>query len=222
MNESNLKDILYARARYCIRLANGLLDVGDFYLAGSAIATNQIRDIDIYPTPNRTFNIPQNNQVAVTKNATTIKNEPPLQFCNYKKESLRELISSFDFSHIQAGAYVSDGSVISVEWTEEFLYSKACQTSVFTGSEYPLASALRLLKYHARGEIHERQALTSMLSIITSVVKRGFKDYSDFKDQLDAVDLGLVPDQYPDALQSLRDLYELLSDRKVPDNDGGE
>ena len=31
-----------------------------------------------------------------------------------------------------------------------------------------------------------------MLSILTDILKRGYADYDDFKDQMDAIDLGLL------------------------------
>ena len=214
MDSSNLKSAIKSRALKCISLSNGILERGEYYLAGSSIATLCVRDIDIYPVEGREFTIPADNRVSETRNAVTIKNDPPLQFCRYKKPSLSALISSFDFAHIQAGAHISDGVVLSVEWTESFLFAKATGTSSFTGSEYPLSSAIRLMKYHSRGEITSRYAMCSMINIIAAVVARGFDGYEDFKDQLDAVDLGLIPDEVMGIAESnLKELFELL-DRK--------
>lgn len=49
MNKSNLEKILTYRAKRCIELSNGILEKGTYYIAGSAIASNQIRDIDVFP-----------------------------------------------------------------------------------------------------------------------------------------------------------------------------
>jgi hypothetical protein len=155
MNKSSLESILSSRAKRCIEISNGMLSKGEYYLAGSAIASNKIRDIDVFPVEGEEFNIPKTGRIVTTKNAITIKNEPPIQFCSYRKESLEALIRSFDFSHIQAGAHIRSGEVIAVQWTEEFLYAKASNSSSFVGSEYPLSSLVRLPKYFKRGEIQQ-------------------------------------------------------------------
>jgi len=65
------------------------------------------------------------------------------------------------------------------------------------------------LKYYHYGQISNGKAIFSILRAITDVINRGFKDYEDFKNQLDAIDLGLVArDQ--DEKDSLYELYELL------------
>lgn len=172
MNKEDLSKILGARAKRCITLSNGLLDSGHYILAGSAIATPEIRDIDVYPVTGREFIIPKEKRVVETKNAVTIQNTPLLQFCRFEKPDLQSLISLFDFAHIQAGVRIEDGAVVEIKWTEEFLYSGACQTSCFTGS--------------------------------------GFNGWEDFKDQLDAVDLGLIPEEQTELVPALREIYFLL------------
>ena len=57
-----------------------------------------------------------------------------------------------------------------------------------------MSSLIRLLKYYERGVINKGNAISSIVEIITQISSRGFNGYSDFKDQLDAVDLGLLPD----------------------------
>lgn len=213
MNKDDLSDILGARAKNCINLANGRLDVGSFYLAGSAIASNKIRDIDIYPVEGEEFRIPISATVlSQTKNTVTIKNEPNLQFCKYIKPSLTALIESFDFSHIQAGVKIKSGEIREVKWTDAFLYSRAAQTGTFTGSDFPLASLVRLLKYYKRDDISEHSGVSCALKIVSAIVVRGFKDYEDFKDQLDAVDLGLIPEELDELdIDSLLALFDCLS-----------
>lgn len=210
MNAETLSKILESRASRCVELSNGLLSKGHFHIAGSAIASDTIRDIDVYPVSGKPFAAPLEGRIVETKNAVTIKNDPPIQFCNLQKPSLESLLSAFDFSHVQAGVTIEDGNVTEVKWTEAFLFAKASGSSSFTGSEYPLSSAIRLLKYSRRGEITERSSLTAILSIICAITERGFKSYDDFKDQLDAVDLGLVPEQYNEASQYVRRLYNAL------------
>lgn len=210
MTQEDLKKILGSRTKKCISLANGLLDSGHYILAGSAIATPEIRDIDIYPVMGTPFHIPSENILVKTRNATTIKNSPPLQFCSYFQPTLKALIESFDFAHIQAGVRIEDGLVVEIEWTHAFLYAGACQTSSFMGSEYPLASLIRLLKYHKRGDISDQSAMVASINILKSIVSRGFTGYEDFKDQLDAVDLGLIPEDQHELIPSLQDLFSLL------------
>ena len=60
------------------------------------------------------------------------------------------------------------------------------------GSQYPLASLIRLNKYVKQGAFGGKAYIPSALNILMVVIERGFKSYDDYKDQLDAVDLGLV------------------------------
>jgi len=217
MDKDDLRRVLLGRALTCVSLASPLLDTGELFIAGSCIATPTINDIDVYPVGDLPLIIPTAGRVpSASKNTTTIKKSAdavPVQFCHaYKKATLEGLVQSFDFSHIQAGVQVSDGKVTAVYWTESYLYATAAGSSAFEGSEYPLSSAIRLLKYHKRGAIGYRASLRAMLAIISTVVNRGFKDYDDFKDQLDAVDLGLglAPKDIQGMESVLLRLYEAL------------
>ena len=210
--DESLTSVLRSRAKKCIDLSSGHLKKGEFFLGGSAIATNLISDIDIYPAGSAIFHIPDSAPVLYSsKNATTISNKPPLQYCKYKHDTLDELIESFDFAHVQAGAYIVDGQVSKVAWTNNFVVANAIRSSEFTGSAYPLSSAIRLLKYNNREELTRNSSIRAMLDILCAIVKRGFKDYEDFKDQLDAVDLGLTPDDLDEVSKAkLMDLFEAL------------
>lgn len=212
MNKDDLTRILTSRAAKCISLASPHLDKGQYFIAGSCISTDDINDIDIYPAGESEFIIPIVNRINTRSlNSVTIACNPPLQFCHYKKSDLSTLINSFDFSHVQAGAHVQDRAIKAITWTDSYLYAGASRTSDFEGSEYPLSSAIRLLKYHKRGEISQRGAMVAMLKIIEAIVARGFKDYNDFKDQLDAVDLGLVPKDIEAVNNTgLKELFERL------------
>lgn len=209
--DDDLRSTLRSRAKRVIRLAHPHLNVGKFFVAGSSIATREISDIDVYPVGDEPFTIPDGKALAATKNAVTIANDPPIQFCRYKRATLEALIESFDFAHVQAGAEIADGEVVRTAWTDAFVAANACRTSQFTGSEYPLSSAIRIMKYHKRGELTRGSSIRSMLDIITAIVDRGFKDYDDFKDQLDAVDLGLTPENLGEVEKAqLMKLFELL------------
>lgn len=150
----SLKDKLSRRARKCINLSKPYLSKGEFYIAGSCIASDTIRDVDVYPVQGSDFIIPSGKSVKIitkTPNAKTIEaaipTNPPVQFCTYNKPSLSALVDSFDFSHVQAGVYIKDSSVESVYFSENYLLYRLTSIVSFHGSEYPLSSLFRLLKY---------------------------------------------------------------------------
>lgn len=214
MTSDDLRKILASRAKKCIALSGDLLLTGEYIIAGSCIATNQIRDIDVFPVWLKEFSIPKDNIITESPNATTISNDngPVIQFCKYEWNSLENLLKSFDFAHLQAGVKISDGFVQEIKWTDEFLYAHAASTSSFTGSEYPLSSLLRLLKYHKRDEISEQSAMVAVLDIILAVISRGFNGWEDFKRQLDAIDLNLIPEQQEELdIDNLRRLFDVLN-----------
>jgi len=196
-----LKQHIVERARYII---SKLQLNGTFYMAGGCF-DQQIRDVDLFD-----YDGPKIKAATIveTKNATTYATTPwPLQICKYLKPTLATLLESFDFAHCQVGVKVRDRSVIDICWTKAFEDARLTQQTWFTGSEYPLASLFRFEKYKQRGLI---KTIKSKIAILTAIYKRGFKDYDDFKDQLDAVDLGLAPEEYKDALPELSEFYELL------------
>jgi len=197
------------RARYII---SKLQLNGTFYMAGGCF-DQQIRDVDIFG-----YDGPKINAAVIveTKNATTYATLPwRLQICKYLKPTLAALLESFDFAHCQVGVKVKDRQILEVTWTKAFEDARLTQQTWFTGSEYPLASLFRLEKYKQRGLI---KAIKSKIAILTAIYKRGFIDYDDFKDQLDAVDLGLVPAEYKGAIPELKEFYELLLQIPVRDD----
>mgnify|MGYP001595994364 CR=1 FL=1 len=101
--DDDLRSTLRSRAKRVIRLAHPHLNVGKFFVAGSSIATREISDIDVYPVGDEPFTIPDGKALAATKNAVTIANDPPIQFCRYKRATLEALIESFDFAHVRPG-----------------------------------------------------------------------------------------------------------------------
>lgn len=64
---------------------------------------------------------------------------------------------------------------------------------------------MRVVKYAKRDVFSGRSYVTSLINILVDVIKRGFEDYNDFKDQLDAVDLGLVDEDIKGS-----QIYELF------------
>lgn len=192
--------------------------INQYYVAGNSLNKQPPNDIDIFPV-DKLFTKEQAQKLGVivseTKNATTVKvaldsslnhqtvdgeNEIhvsgktiTVQLCNYHHENLEKLVNSFDFSHIQIGAKV-EGTGIEVYYTKAYEDSKLCQSTEYIGSEYPLSSLLRAFKYAKRGDFAGNSHIFSVLKVLTDIVHRGFNDFGDFKNQMDAIDLGLVPE----------------------------
>ena len=178
--------------------------VGSFYVAGNSLNEEAPNDFDLYPVWKNQFDdvrskIGEDNVVCVTKNAVTAKIDGhTVQFCNYFKNSLDELLESFDFAHVQVGARFTkalDGSPISnVDFTPNWLVAKSTGQTFYTHSEYPISSLIRINKYIKRGNYIGKSYIRDVIRILTDILNRGIEDYEDFKDQLDAIDLGLFGD----------------------------
>ena len=175
--------------------------VGSFYVAGNSLNEEAPNDFDIYPVWKNQFDdvrnkIGEDNVVCVTRNAVTANIDGrTVQFCNYFKPSLEELLKSFDFAHVQVGARFTkalDGSPISkVDFTPDWLVAKSTGQTFYTHSEYPISSLIRINKYIKRGNYVGKSYIRDVVRILTDILNRGIEDYDDFKDQLDAIDLGL-------------------------------
>jgi len=189
------------------------------YVAGNSLNRAEPHDIDLFPVREGDFDSIGENVVSKTRNAITcVTDGHAIQFCSYHHTSLASLVESFDFAHIQVGALVTiygdtesgdawvdvDAIYISEAWVE----SHSLETSWYTGSKYPLSSLVRLVKYAKYDTFPGRSYITSMLAILTDIVGRGYTGYDDFKDQLDAVDLGLLEEEYRGI--DLRVLFSLL------------
>lgn len=170
----------------------------EFILAGNSLNGGNINDLDIY---GNNFNILQNIKLEdiplfTSKNATSIQGKQyKIQFCSYHKSTLKELIDSFDFSMVQVGVLVEyrDGyiDVKDVYYSDNYLDWKLNGTFEFAGSEYPLSSLFRLFKYFKRECCTKSERNKCLLKILNNVIDRGFTSYDDYKDQLDAIDLGM-------------------------------
>ena len=196
-----------------------------FFVAGGAFDKSHT-DIDLYPLPNESFSTPSDDilkktnskLLADTRNAITIShNNETVQLCNYKKGNLKGLVESFDFAHIKIGAKVATKStgwfnIEQVYASDDFLTARAIGSTFFTGSEYPLSSLVRILKYWKRGWFAGNSHIAAIISTVAATVTRGFHGYEDFKDQMDAVDLMLVPNDIDDIrMGDVRKLYESLN-----------
>lgn len=192
----------------------------EFYIAGGCFG-KQVRDIDLFPVINIPFtpNLSEDRYVtlAETANALTILyKKVVIQFCKYNHLTLESLIDSFDFAHIQIGCKVvinqrQEIIIDELYCTNDYLVAISANTTYFTGSNYPLSSLIRLLKYNKRGKMSKGKSIAETLRIVTAIVDRGFTNYDDFKDQLDAVDLGLVPEDLKELeFPELQLLFESL------------
>lgn len=217
MNESDIKDIIAGRAYGRIKPLIGVPELQGltFWVAGGALI-REGNDVDLFCSekwPDSVFGMPHES---FTKNAVTMKiGDGLFQFCTYRKPTLGEMVRAFDFAHCQIGCQVSiEGGVATVsdvQWTEAFALSRCAETSWFVGSEYPLSSMIRVSKYFKNGMLTRGAAIRASIDTLTAVVTRGFSSYEDFKDQLDAVDLGLVPEELKDVDRaSLVKLFDSL------------
>lgn len=228
------RTIIKRGARLLKRLPIGMLTSNQvvpsqkLYIAGNSL--NGVKgDIDVFPYQDA-FPLDQFRQnlladwewIVTTRNALTITHPEHgvVQFCNYLKPSLKELVRSFDFAHIQVGVEAELSFAPRINdyyFTPEWSDFRTIGDSRFLGSEYPLSSLVRLLKYFKRGDISRGRAIWAVLNIVTDIALQGFMDYEDFKDQLDAVDLGLLPEDF-DALHS-EELIALFESLRIDGND---
>ena len=213
------KDMIQHKAKTLIKIISENFNVkGDYYIAGNSLNKKQYSDIDIFPVSANGVSADSTYTVSKTKNAITYNknNDCILQVCNYIHKDLESLVNSFDFTHIQVGVHVKDNGsfheVNEVYFTENYLNSKILEDSNFINSEYPLSSLIRAGKYLKKQEISRGQYIRSVLNILTTIIERGFKNYDDFKDQLDAVDLGLIPEEMDEVSHAnLMKLFQLLN-----------
>lgn len=201
-----------------------------YFVAGNSCNAAAPHDFDIYPSGGHSFDFEEIRSriesvggyvVIQTRNALTVNiNGKVIQFCNYRKPSLINLIESFDFAHIQIGVAVEiewrpgnfeddpggyERSVItSVEFTDDWQKAHMLETTWYTGSEYPLSSLLRTTKYFQRGAYAKKyEYKKDILKIMNDIISRGYKNYTDYKDQLAAVDLLLLEPEEKKAAWSL-------------------
>ena len=193
-----------------------------YFVAGNSCNAAAPRDFDIYPWGNNfDFEVIKSriesvsgHVVTKTRNALTVNiNGSIIQFCNYNKHDLVTLIESFDFAHIQVGVAIainwdSDGyessTIKYVEYTDNWQRAHMLETTWYTGSEYPLSSLLRTVKYCQRGcYATKHDYKKDILNIMKDIINRGYEDYNDFKDQLAAVDLLLLEPEEREAAFNL-------------------
>jgi len=202
------------------------IDVTRFYIAGG-IFNPKHNDYDIYPVANGKLpslstssidEIEGASAISFTKNADTVSYKDEIvQFCHYNSKNLKDLVESFDFGHIKVGAEVEmhkafgTPKVKKIYMSDDYIVAKATNNTFFTGSEYPLGSLIRILKFYKRGEFAGNAHMGAVIATVAAIAKRGFSDYEDFKDQLDAIDLGMLPENLEDVdIPALADLFLTL------------
>ncbi|MHB1334485.1 MAG: hypothetical protein ACYCXQ_00825 [Candidatus Humimicrobiaceae bacterium] len=221
INTNKIEEIIKKRAYILLRKLNKYVDVSkqEFLIGGNSLNNpSRKTDIDIFPQSKEKFDLLtflfRDYLIFQTKNASTFSLDGlKVQICNYTFPILKDLVNSFDYSHIQIGVRVQNNSVEQVYFTDEYLESRIIGNSDYMGSNYPLSSLIRALKYKEYGELSKGRMIISVLSALADVVERGFVDYPDFKDQLDAVDLGILPEElkeFEGKKDKLTQLFDLL------------
>lgn len=192
-------------------------------IAGSAmIPMHEVNDVDVFFYNSRDYGktvdaLKQVYKYFETPNCVTINtNYRKVQLCKYIYPTMEQLIESFDFAHVQV-AY--DIFTQEVSYTEQAKEAFISRTTTFTGSEYPLSSLIRISKYYERGRITGRGLIGEVLLIFKAILERGFKDYDDFKDQLNAVDLNFF-DTEGGKNDLAYELYQVCLERGLVDNGG--
>jgi len=213
----NLDEIIAHRIQNRIpwKELQNVLSVDEVYVAGNCLNRSNPNDVDLFPVRKDDFNHHSSKHIlSSTPNAVTIKEDGVIvQLCSYYWPSLISLVDSFDFAHIQIGAKINirNLSVTDIYYSDNWVEAHQMQSTWFTHSAYPLSSLIRINKYIQRGEFAGKSYIPSILNILTSIVSRGFEDYTDFKNQLDAVDLGLLPEDFDSVDKaSLLTLFDLL------------
>lgn len=200
----------------------------EYYVAGGFFTGDVINDYDLFPVTYAWDYVDGSEKYLSfeSPNASSYRvYDYKIQVCNHVKSSLRTLIDSFDFAHCQIGAKVSVEDIsltevpnieitdVVIEYSQDFVQSRILQDTWYTGSEYPTSSLVRLFKYVKRGFFRGKSWMPVLFSIVSDLKARGFRDYDDFKSQLDAVDLWLVPEEYREL--GIDDLTKFYHEFKI-------
>jgi len=196
------------------------IGVARFYVAGNCLNRAEPRDIDVFPVEKGDFdaiNVNKLDLISSTRNAMTVRlGGKIVQLCKYYHNDLFTLVHSFDFAHVQIGAKVristTGHSVEEIQKSGAWSDAKEFESTWYTGSEYPLSSLIRTVKYAKRGHFSGNSYIWAVLNVLEQLIGRGFYGYEDFKDQLDAVDLGLLPEEIEELdTVALKNLFESLN-----------
>lgn len=223
----NIESRMKSRLNKIAPFVYEILGDSSFICAGNSCNSDIPRDYDIYAVgyefkfegiKQACGNSGDKEVISETKNALTVRlvNGIIVQFCKYKKDTLKQLVKSFDFSTVQIGVMASCESKYSVViedvyFTGAWVRSQLNKECKYTGSEYPLSSLLRCAKYYKRDIFSSKMEYDiAIMYILKDIISRGFYDYDDFKDQLEAVDMNVFSGE---AYEAAMELYYLLGNK---------
>lgn len=198
-------EMIYRRARKVNLTKIGqLVNRENFILAGGALCSDSPNDYDIFGNGSR-FDIEEiegrcdgTNAEIVSKtiNALTVRIDGKIvQICSHWKNSMQNLVKSFDFSHCRAGCLCCfckcDNAYNPVEayWEDDFVCAMACGDTKYTGSgEYPINTLVRAGKFYKQGKFASYHSYKiSVIQILSDIIKRGLFDADDVQRQLSAI-----------------------------------
>jgi hypothetical protein len=201
MNESHVLETLKEALDFRVRtrlspITESLKSIGvkSFYFAGNALNKEPHKDLDLFPKFKGQFqdiSVPYHSK---TKTILTVNiNNSFVQFHNEPNGCLKDLVESFDFSNIRIGCEVSieDVGPLRVSnfyFTDDYVDYLISGLVEYKGSQTPLSSLFRFLKYKERGYSMRK---SEIFKILTDIYERGFLDSSDFDSQI--ADLGYAP-----------------------------
>lgn len=218
--DKQMYDTLMERAkRLKVKVAEhiGAIVGGNFLLAGGALTKDDNpKDFDIYGVgkPIAIDSLNYLHTVKETRNAITARIDGQVvQFCKYHKPTPQELVESFDFAHCKAGAvFNKSGELLNVVSTSSFeIYERAGGSTWYTGSEYPLSSLMRCMKFQKRGMFRDYDYKPVVVSILCDIIRRGFKDMDDYIDQCASISEAFAEIGCNDS----EELFELLLKNKA-------
>ena len=162
---------------------------GTFFIAGGALLKWPPNDIDLYTASCLSHPIINAPVLCETSNVITYAATPyPIQLSLAYLPTLKDLVHSIDLSHLQVGVSVhytkTSKYIRHAYYTPEYIDWLFSETSVFTGSNKPLASLLRIAKYYKRDEISKADYIKAMLGALAATLQRGVTDVADLKNQI--------------------------------------
>jgi len=162
------------------------------FLAGGAITSiisgNPVNDWDVYFKSEKAFRKAVEDAyddgywcVSITSRAVTfVKDSEVVQFMYFRWfEAAQDIFDSFDFT-VCMGAYDADSKELTLH--PRFMPDLAAKTLVFNhGTAYPLASGLRVRKYHEKGYSISKSEL---LKVIIAINQKKIEAWEEYEEQV--------------------------------------
>jgi len=111
-----------------------------------------------------------------------------IEHSRHDARTLEELIESFDFSHVQAGAEIIRGKVSKVYVSDLFVSDRAAGTSTYRSEKTPISSLFRLMKYHRRGDIPTFDARRMIVQMVCAAIRHPPASVEEARRQLSGLD----------------------------------